>query len=534
MNRKFTKKLMAYCTAMLFMQSVLVFPQTFAQNADDLNDDPGKFRRTSEQTIMYGSADKTESETDTDETNETDTTEETDTEGNDTEVIVPTVPTCMEDLTHNARYMEDYFMIDGIDVSKYQKQIDWEAVAEDGIEYVIIRLGYRGYGTAGNMRVDDYFAANLEGAKAAGLDVGVYFFTQAITEEEAVEEANFVLNALQGAELDLPVYFDIESITYDTGRLDSADLTAEEHTANCEAFCETIEAAGYDAGIYANTYWLTELLDTEYLEEKYPIWFANYRFETPYEGDYHMWQYTSSAEIAGIEGYVDRNVLYSRMVSFAEEEITLDAMETIALDFVGDGNLTFVSSDPDVAAVDENGFLTPVKNGTTTIEAVSDNGSSDVMTVTVSVHPDIILSHSMLHFTEIGTSKQLVASGTENKIFWASEDESIATVTSNGVVKAVGSGTVNIVAKDMFGKKSVCSVLVTEDTTEIGDCNADGVIDATDAATVLTFSATNGVNSDLNVPETLASIYDTNMDGVIDALDASSILILSAASGTVK
>lgn len=191
----------------------------------------------------------------------------------------------------------------GIDVSKWNKEIDWNAVKEDGVKFAIIRCGYRGSKT-GALVEDPYFKKNLEGAKAAGIKVGVYFFTQAVTEIEAVEEASMVLSLTEGYSLELPIFIDTEGAG---GRADS--LNVEDRTAVCRAFCDTIESGGCRAGIYASRNWYnTKIKGAEF--DKYVKWLAEYRKEPLYAGKYDIWQYTSSGNINGIEGRVDMNLSY--------------------------------------------------------------------------------------------------------------------------------------------------------------------------------------------------------------------------------
>ncbi|MGN0595144.1 MAG: GH25 family lysozyme [Hominimerdicola sp.] len=215
-----------------------------------------------------------------------------------------------DNLTHASRF-ENSEKTFGIDVSYYQGDIDWTAVKASGIEYVIIRVGYRGYGSAGTLVVDGRFDEYIQGAKAAGLDVGVYFYTQAINTTEAKAEANFVLNKIKNYDLDLPVYYDIESVDYDTGRLDSANLTKAQKTNLCRAFCDTIKAAGYEAGVYTNYYWFTYQIDGQALGQEYPIWLAHYSTSTDYPYEYQMWQYTGQGKVNGIQNAVDMNVRYT-------------------------------------------------------------------------------------------------------------------------------------------------------------------------------------------------------------------------------
>ena len=195
----------------------------------------------------------------------------------------------------------------GVDVSHHQGKIDWEKVKEDGYEFAIIRIGYRGYGTEGTLKLDNRFHENIKDAQRAGLDVGVYFFAQAINEEEALEEAEFVLKHLKGYKLELPVAYDPESILYDEARTD--DVTGEQFTKNAKVFCKRIRKAGYEPMIYSNMLWEAYELDLEKLSD-YPIWYADYEPlpQTPY--DFVMWQYTSSGTVDGIKGRGELNIQF--------------------------------------------------------------------------------------------------------------------------------------------------------------------------------------------------------------------------------
>ena len=210
---------------------------------------------------------------------------------------------------HNGNRMsyggEDYSYRLGIDVSHYQGEIDWQKVKAVGIEFVFVRLGYRGYGQEGVLKLDTNFEKNMKGARAAGLDVGVYFFAQAVNETEAIEEAEFVLEHLMEYDLQMPIVYDPESILHEEARTDN--VTEEQFTKNTKAFCETIEKSGYDAMIYCNMTWQAFKLDLEELEE-YPIWYADYEEypQTPYHFD--IWQYSNEGSVDGIQGNVDLNI----------------------------------------------------------------------------------------------------------------------------------------------------------------------------------------------------------------------------------
>ncbi len=193
----------------------------------------------------------------------------------------------------------------GIDVSKWNGEIDWDKVKNAGVEYAIVRAGYRG-SKSGSLVEDPLFAANMKGAAASGMPVGIYFFTQAVNEVEAVEEASVVLSLIRDYKIDYPVFIDTEGAG-GAGRADALD--PETRTLVCEAFCRTIENAGYDAGVYASRNWYNNNLYTERLEN-YVIWLAEYRGVPLYQGYYRMWQYTSKGRIDGIDGNVDMNISY--------------------------------------------------------------------------------------------------------------------------------------------------------------------------------------------------------------------------------
>lgn len=209
------------------------------------------------------------------------------------------------DGTESNKRLDDDDALFGIDVSKWNKDIDWEAVAASGVDFAIIRCGYRGSKT-GALVEDPYFAQNIEEAQEAGVKVGVYFFTQATNEVEAVEEASMVLMLCKGQKLALPIFIDTEGAG-GSGRADGLDV--ETRTIVCEAFCKTIENSGFNAGVYASKNWYENNLETERLED-YTIWLAQYSREATYEGKYDLWQYTSAGTVEGIGTRVDLNMCY--------------------------------------------------------------------------------------------------------------------------------------------------------------------------------------------------------------------------------
>ena len=196
----------------------------------------------------------------------------------------------------------------GIDVSSYQGDINWQLVREDGVEFAFIRAGYRGYGEEGKLCADEKFAANYDGAHSAGIDAGVYFFSQAITPDEAVEEAKFVLEILDGRPLEYPIVFDWETVFVPSGEdaPRTEDVMPQSLTLSAIAFCETIEDAGYKSMIYTNKKQAVLKYDLRQLK-KYPIWFAYYDTTLNYCYNFDVWQY-GTAFVDGIEGEVDVNI----------------------------------------------------------------------------------------------------------------------------------------------------------------------------------------------------------------------------------
>lgn len=191
----------------------------------------------------------------------------------------------------------------GIDISKHNGTVDWNAVKNAGVEFVILRCGYRG-SASGVLVEDEKFRTNIKGATAAGLKVGIYFFSQAVNEMEAVEEASLTLSLIKGHKISYPVYIDVEAAN---GRADG--LSAAERTKVVKAFCETVRDSGYTAGVYSNKNWFAEKMDTGAFGN-YRIWLAQYTESPTYTGRYEMWQYSSQGTIPGIKGDVDLNICY--------------------------------------------------------------------------------------------------------------------------------------------------------------------------------------------------------------------------------
>lgn len=195
----------------------------------------------------------------------------------------------------------------GIDVSKHNGTIDWQKVADDGVEFAFIRVGNRGYGVEGKLLEDTQFDINVADATKAGIKVGVYFYSQAITEAEVLEEAELVLRKIAPYQIDCPIVYDVEKVSGADGRMNN--ISVEERTRFTKLFCETIEKAGYKPMVYLNMEMGTLMLDLAQLEE-YDKWFAYYNQDFYFPYAYKAWQYSDKGRVNGITGEVDLNIAF--------------------------------------------------------------------------------------------------------------------------------------------------------------------------------------------------------------------------------
>ena len=228
---------------------------------------------------------------------------------------------------HNSRFDGNEIKY-GIDVSKYNGSIDWKKVKKDGIEYAMIRVGYRSYGADSKLYKDPKFDENVKGALNAGIKVGVYFYSQAITRAEANEEADFVVDQIRKYNITLPVAIDFEYASTSsgaTGRLYNANLSKKNATNVCKRFCSSVKAEGYVPMVYANKSMLLNHLNADELSDRYMIWISNYTTETSYTGAYSVWQYSSKGSVDGVSGNVDCNFWYE------ESENTYDGIDYSAV-----------------------------------------------------------------------------------------------------------------------------------------------------------------------------------------------------------
>ena len=226
------------------------------------------------------------------------------------DAIVLSVVAKEEEGTYGYKITQD--VRKGIDVSKYQGNINWNAAKNAGVEFAIVRVGHRGK-TSGSIEEDSYYATNIQGALNAGIRVGAYIYSQAISEQEAVEEANFVLSRVYSYNITLPVVIDYEYDGEKTGRLYTAGLSNEQRTSICNAFCNTVRNAGYTPMVYANKWMLEQQLNAASLSSQSRIWLANYVSQTSYAGNYDFWQYSSTgngASYGASSQYIDLDYWY--------------------------------------------------------------------------------------------------------------------------------------------------------------------------------------------------------------------------------
>lgn len=212
---------------------------------------------------------------------------------------------CQSDIM---KYYEDGKQVSfvGVELSKYQEYVDFNKLKKAGVDFVMLRVGARGYGS-GQLLMDEYFADNIKRAGDAGLLIGVYFFSQAVTEEEALEEANLVLQSIQDYNVVFPVAFDMEYIENDTARVEQ--LSRDEKTAITKTFLKTIKNAGYNTVIYGNKEWLMKRIDLSQLTD-YDVWLSQYKDIPDYPYRFTMWEYTSTGTVDGVAGHVNMSISF--------------------------------------------------------------------------------------------------------------------------------------------------------------------------------------------------------------------------------
>ena len=244
----------------------------------------------------------------------------------------------------------------GADFSKHQGTIDWASVKQSGVEFVILRAAVRGYGSSGNLMTDSQIAANIKGALSQNIDVGIYVFSQAVTTEEAVEEAERALDIIKGYDIKLPIYFDSEysGAPNRTGRADG--LTKAERTSLAIAFCETVRNAGYKAGVYASkSFFYNNLGYAAFQSRGYEIWLAHYISSvTDFKYPYNIWQYTSKGSIGGVQSeYADLDIAY---YDYANDSDMSERGKNVMVTASSDDFLSFVNTEEKITRYIKTGL----------------------------------------------------------------------------------------------------------------------------------------------------------------------------------
>lgn len=219
-----------------------------------------------------------------------------------------TIAQAKKKLIHQKKFKSKYKKVYGIDVSRWDEDVDWKKVKKSGVEFAIIQIGYRGK-TDGKLMMDSHFKENIQGAYDVGIDIGIYYVTQALNTKEARGEANYCIKHLEAYKqwLSYPVFIDIEP--HEGSRFDKANLSKKKKTNICKSFCQTLADAGYASGVYTSGSFYYDWVYADQLE-KYTIWMANYTRSTDYKGKYDMWQFTSSGSVNGIPVNADLDVAY--------------------------------------------------------------------------------------------------------------------------------------------------------------------------------------------------------------------------------
>ena len=267
----------------------------------------------------------------------------------------------------------------GADFSKHQGTIDWASVKQSGVEFVILRAAVRGYGSSGNLVTDSQIAANIKGALAQNIDVGIYVFSQAVTTEEAVEEAERALDIIKGYDIKLPVYFDSEysGAPNRTGRADG--LTKAERTSLAIAFCETVRKAGYKAGVYASKSFFYDNLDYAALQSRgYEIWLAHYISSvTDFKYPYNIWQYTSKGSIGGVQSeYADLDIAY---YDYANDSDMSERGKNVMVTASSDDFLSFVNTEEKITRYIKTGLASDKEEALRAASLITNQNASKAL-----------------------------------------------------------------------------------------------------------------------------------------------------------
>ena len=267
----------------------------------------------------------------------------------------------------------------GADFSKHQGTIDWASVKQSGVEFVILRAAVRGYGSSGNLVTDSQIAANIEGALSQNIDVGIYVFSQAVTTEEAVEEAERALDIIKGYDIKLPIYFDSEysGAPNRTGRADG--LTKAERTSLAIAFCETVRNAGYKPGVYASkSFFYNNLGYAAFQSRGYEIWLAHYISSvTDFKYPYNIWQYTSKGSIGGVQSeYADLDIAY---YDYANDSDMSERGKNVMVTASSDDFLSFVNTEEKITRYIKTGLASDKEEALRAASLITNQNASKAL-----------------------------------------------------------------------------------------------------------------------------------------------------------
>ncbi len=267
----------------------------------------------------------------------------------------------------------------GADFSKHQGTIDWASVKQSGVEFVILRAAVRGYGSSGNLMTDSQIAANIEGALSQNIDVGIYVFSQAVTTEEAVEEAERALDIIKGYDIKLPIYFDSEysGAPNRTGRADG--LTKAERTSLAIAFCETVRNAGYKPGVYASkSFFYNNLGYAAFQSRGYEIWLAHHISSvTDFKYPYNIWQYTSKGSIGGVQSeYADLDIAY---YDYANDSDMSERGKNVMVTASSDDFLSFVNTEEKITRYIKTGLASDKEEALRAASLITNQNASKAL-----------------------------------------------------------------------------------------------------------------------------------------------------------
>lgn len=353
----------------------------------------------------------------------------------------------------------DCNIYDGIDVSKWEDTINWTRVKQDGVDFAFIRVGYRGT-SSGALYEDPMFHTYMEGAADVQIPVGIYIYSQALTQAEAVAEAEFALERVKNYNVQLPIVMDYEYYT-GSGRLDTANLSRTQKTQNALAFCNTILNAGYQPMIYANKSFLTNDVYADEVSEVAPIWLAHYTTNTSYSGSYDYWQYSESGRVDGINTDVDCNFYFTEGSLIPESQVC-GFRDVLSSQWYADA----------VSYAFKTGLMTGTSNTTFDPNKSLTRPMMAQILYNFCGRPPVTYSKT---YTDVPSGAWYT-----NAVLWASE---------NKIMSGYGNGTFGV--KDTISREQIATVLYNFSSQQKLDTSARADLSAyTDASSISRYAVT--------------------------------------------